>query len=163
MSRLHTRDAQTETAGMQIGQLARQAGVAIDTVRYYERQGLLPPPARQASGYRRYATEDVARLRFIRRAKDLGFTLQEIRDLLKLSAAQDGDRGEVRALAQQRLADIERRLEELEAMRAALAGLVQHCSGHGPIAGCPIIDNLLERYLDSKDPALATMHGEEER
>lgn len=137
---------------MQIGQLARQAGVAVDTVRYYERQGLLPPPARRASGYRHYAAEDVARLRFIRRAKDLGFTLDEIRDLLTLSAVQDGDRGEVRALAQQRLADIERRLQELEVMRATLARLVRHCSGHGPIEGCPIIDDLLDHCPGSGRP-----------
>jgi MerR family copper efflux transcriptional regulator len=137
---------------MQIGQLARQAGVAIDTVRYYERQGLLPPPERQESGYRRYGAEDVTRLRFIRRAKDLGFTLLEIQDLLKLSAVRHGDRAEVRAVAQQRLVDIERRLQELEAMRAALAGLVRHCSGHGPIADCPIIENLLEQI---PEPAMA--------
>lgn len=136
---------------MQIGQLARQAGVAIDTVRYYERQGLLPSPERLASGYRRYGTQDVARLRFIRLAKELGFTLQEIGELLQLSAAREGDRAEVRALAQQRLADIERRLQELDAMRMALAELVQHCSGHGPVAGCPIIESLLAR-LPSQNP-----------
>lgn len=141
---------------MQIGQLAHQAGVAIDTVRYYERQGLLPPPRRQASGYRRYGEADVARLRFIRRAKDLGFTLQEIQDLLKLSAAGEGDRAEVRALAQQRLTDIERRLEELEVMRAALAGLVAHCSGHGPVAGCPIIENLLDQFPEPRSSAHGT-------
>lgn len=128
---------------MQIGQLAQQAGVAIDTVRYYERQGLLPPPQRRASGYREYGAQDVSRLRFIRRAKDLGFTLQEIQDLLKLSASRHADRAEVRALARHRLTDIEHRLRELEAMRVALANLVRHCSGHGPVDDCPIIENLL--------------------
>lgn len=128
---------------MQIGQLARQAGVAIDTVRYYERQGLLPAPERRESGYRQYGAQDVARLRFIRRAKDLGFTLHEIQDLLKLSATQHADRAEVRALARHRLADIEHRIRELDAMRAALASLVKHCSGHGPLDDCPIIENLL--------------------
>ena len=93
---------------MQIGQLARQAGVAIDTVRYYERQGLLPPPQRRASGYRDYDARDSARLRFIRRAKDLGFSLQEIHELLHLSDNRDADRAEVRMLAQRRLDDIER-------------------------------------------------------
>ena len=77
---------------MQIGQLATQAGVAIDTVRYYERQGLLPPPERRASGYRQYGQPDIARLRFIRRAKELGFSLQEIQDLLRLSGQADADR-----------------------------------------------------------------------
>ena len=100
---------------MQIGQLAQQAGVAIDTVRYYERQGLLPPPQRRASGYRQYDNQDISRLRFIRRAKDLGFTLQEIQELLQLSGSRNADRAEVRALAQRRLADIEHKLRELEA------------------------------------------------
>lgn len=129
---------------MQIGQLAQHAGVAIDTVRYYERQGLLPQPQRRASGYRQYGQQDISRLRFIRRAKDLGFSLQEIHDLLRLSGNQDADRAEVRTLAQQRLTDIERKLRELEAMRATLANLVGHCSGHGPLEGCPIIESLLQ-------------------
>lgn len=127
---------------MQIGQLAQHAGVAIDTVRYYERQGLLPQPQRRASGYRQYGQQDISRLRFIRRAKDLGFSLQEIHDLLRLSGNHEADRAEVRVLATQRLADIERKLRELEAMRATLATLVGQCSGHGSVQGCPIIDTL---------------------
>ena len=129
---------------MQIGQLARQAGVAIDTVRYYERQGLLPPPQRRASGYRQYGEQDISRLRFIRRAKDLGFSLQEIQDLLRLNGNRSADRAEVRALAQQRLAGIERKIRELDAMRAALADLVGQCAGHGSLEDCPIIDSLVE-------------------
>ena len=128
---------------MQIGQLATQAGVAIDTVRYYERQGLLPTPQRRASGYRHYDAQDISRLRFIRRAKAIGFSLQEIQDLLRLSGNQDADRAEVRALAQHRLLDIERKLRELDAMRATLATLVGQCSGHGSLEGCPIIDTLV--------------------
>jgi Cu(I)-responsive transcriptional regulator len=129
---------------MQIGQLARQAGVPIDTVRYYERLGLLTPPQRRPSGYRNYELEDLTRLRFIRRGKALGFTLDEIRELLRLSAAQDADRSDVRALAVQRLADVEHRLRELAAIRDTLKDLVATCSGHGPVAGCPIIDRVLE-------------------
>ena len=129
---------------MQIGQLARQAGVAIDTVRYYERQGLLPPPRRRASGYRDYDARDIARLRFIRRARDLGFSLQEIHDLLRLNENRGADRAEVRSLAQRRLDDIERKLRELEAMRTALANLVGHCAGHGSLDDCPIIETLLD-------------------
>lgn len=128
---------------MQIGQLAMQAGVAIDTVRYYERQGLLPPPERRASGYRQYGEQDIARLRFIRRAKELGFSLQEIQDLLRLSGNPQAKRADVRALAQQRLMDIEHKLRELEAMRATLAHLVGQCSGQGSLEGCPIIDTLV--------------------
>ena len=129
---------------MQIGQLAQHAGVAIDTVRYYERQGLLPPPQRRASGYRDYDARDSARLRFIRRAKDLGFSLQEIHELLHLSDNRDADRAEVRMLAQRRLDDIERKLRELEAMRTTLANLVGHCCGHGSLDDCPIIETLLD-------------------
>ena len=84
---------------MKIGTLARQADVAIDTVRYYERQGLLPAPERTQSGYRSYAADDVARLRFIRRAKTLGFTLAEIRELLALSARRDQDMAGMKAAA----------------------------------------------------------------
>ena len=127
---------------MQIGQLAQRTGVAIDTVRYYERQGLLPTPQRRASGYRQYDDGDVARLKFVRRAKDLGFTLQEIHELLDLSDDRHSDRAEVRSLAQRRLDDIERKLRELAAMRDALSRLVVHCSGHGPLQGCPIIETL---------------------
>lgn len=127
---------------MQIGQLASQAGVAIDTVRYYERQGLLPPPERRASGYRQYGQQDITRLRFIRRAKDLGFSLQEIQDLLRISATPEASRADVRALAQHRLADIERRMRELDAMRSTLSTLVGECSGQGNLGGCPIIETL---------------------
>ena len=127
---------------MQIGRLARHAGVAIDTVRYYERQGLLPAPKRRASGYRVYGAGDIARLRFIRRAKDMGFSLQEIADLLRLSEDRHADRAHVRALAEQRLDDIDRRLLDLQAMRNSLKQLVGACSGHGTLDGCPIIESL---------------------
>ena len=128
---------------MRIGQFARQAGVGIDTVRYYEREGLLPPPERQASGYRRYSAADVGRLQFIRRAKALGFTLDEIRDLLTLNHAAGADRGAVRELAQRRLEDVQQRIGELTGIRDALAQLVSRCSGKGPLAGCPIIENVV--------------------
>ena len=92
---------------MKIGELARAAGVPIDTVRYYERQGLLPLPARTASGYRQYGHDDAARLRFVRRAKALGFTLEEIRELLSLSARREADMAGMKAAAMQKLADID--------------------------------------------------------
>ena len=125
---------------MKIGELASRCDVNIDTVRYYERQGLLPPAQRSASGYRSYGSDDVARLQFVRRAKELGFTLDEIRELLRLNEAVGADRAEVRALAERRLEDVESRLRELERIRAVLAELVTRCSGHGSVAGCPIID-----------------------
>ena len=125
-----------------IGKLATAAGVGIDTVRFYERAGLLKKPQRTAAGYRLYAGSDVARLRFIRRAKALGFSLDEIAELLRLNDG-GGRRGAVRALAGQRLAEIEQKLAELSRMRDTLRHLVHRCHGDGPLAGCPIIEAVL--------------------
>ena len=123
-----------------IGALARRAGVGIDTVRYYERSGLLKPKTRLASGYRRYSDLEVARLRFIRRAQTLGFSLKEVRELLTLSAARDVAR--VKRSAQAKLADVERRIAELERVRAGLSILIAACPGHGRAADCPILQAL---------------------
>jgi len=126
-------------AGFTIGEIARRAGVGIDTVRYYERNDLLPKPARRASGYREYEVEDVRRLRFIRRAKDIGFTLDEVRELLALSSDRErGVRG-IKARAQARLADTESRIRELQRMRAGLKKLIAACPGHGALETCPIL------------------------
>ena len=127
---------------MNIGQLSRRTGVPIDTVRYYEKQRLLPPPTRSASGYRHYEADDVLRLTFIRPAKVLGFTLDEIRDLLALSSARDGDMAAIRAAAADKLADVERRLAELTRMRDGLRTLVEACPGHGALDQCPIVGAL---------------------
>lgn len=129
---------------MHIGQLAREAGVPIDTVRYYERNGLLPLPARRASGYRDYRPEDVARLRFVRRAKVLGFTLNEIRELLALSDHRDDDMATLKAAATAKLADIDHKLAELARIRAGLQTLVAACPGHGALNQCPILNALAE-------------------
>ncbi len=127
---------------MKIGTLARRADVAIDTVRYYERQGLLPAPVRLASGYRDYDDGDVARLRFIRRAKALGFTLAEIGELLALSARRDRDMAGMKSAAQQKLADVDAKLAELQRIRQGLTDLVASCPGHGALEHCPILDAL---------------------
>lgn len=124
---------------MNIGQLARQAGVPIDTVRYYERQRLIPEPARSASGYRQYQRDDVIRLDFIRRAKTLGFTLEEIGELMAISGHSSNDMNEMRQKASSKLEVVEARLAELTRMRDALRGLVDACPGHGPLAACPIM------------------------
>ncbi|WP_196778823.1 heavy metal-responsive transcriptional regulator [Lysobacter silvisoli] len=129
---------------MQIGQLAKRAGVAIDTVRYYERNGILPLPERQASGYRAYDERDVDRLRFLRRAKALGFTLTEIRDLLELSSRRDDDMGGLKAAANEKLADVERKLAELSRVRDGLRQLVDACPGHGALQRCPILAALAQ-------------------
>ena len=129
---------------MKIGELAQRAGVGIDTVRYYERQGLLPMPARLASGYRSYDATDVSRLRFVRRAKALGFTLIEIRELLALSGRREDDMGGLKAAATGKLADVETRLAELTRIRDGLHALVAVCPGHGALEQCPILEALAE-------------------
>lgn len=125
---------------MTIGRLARASGLSVETIRYYEREGILPEPARTPANYRLYAAESVERLHFVRRAKSLGFSLAEIRTLLALQ--QGGDRSDVRALALSHLEDIEQRLRDLSAMRQALRQAVADCDGHGSTAGCPIIQAL---------------------
>ena len=129
---------------MKIGELAQRAGVGIDTVRYYEREGLLPRAQRLASGYRVYAEDDVLRLRFVRRAKALGFTLPEIRELLALSSHRDEDMAGMKAAAITKLADVETKLAELARIRAGLELLVASCPGHGTLAQCPILNALAE-------------------
>jgi Hg(II)-responsive transcriptional regulator len=125
-----------------IGKLAKQSGVGIDTVRFYEREGLLPKASRTQSGYRLYSASDVERLRFIRRAKGLGFSLEEISELLELNATK-GSRASVKKLAQHRLSDLNQKISELTAIRDALATLVHQCSGEGSLKGCPIIESVL--------------------
>jgi len=120
-----------------IGELAKRAGVGIDTVRYYERSGLLAPHTRLPSGYRRYRDLEVARLRFIRRAQALGFTLGEIKSLLKLSAQRNV--AQVKRSAQAKLEDVERRIKELQRVRDGLAELIAECPGHGRTDECPIL------------------------
>jgi DNA-binding transcriptional MerR regulator len=125
---------------MGIGTLAKRAGVKIDTVRYYERSGLLAPRTRLASGYRRYSDLELSRLRFIRRAQTLGFKLAEVRELLALSAKRDVAR--VRRSAQIKLADVEARIASLERVREGLATLIAACPGHGRAEDCPILKAL---------------------
>ena len=123
-----------------IGQLAKRAGVAIDTVRYYERNQLLAPAGRLASGYRRYGDPEVTRLRFIRRAKALGFTLEDIRGLLSLS--DERSVAKIKRAADAKLADVEHRIAELERIRDGLRALVEACPGHGRAEACPILNAL---------------------
>lgn len=125
---------------MGIGTLAKRAGVGIDTVRYYERSGLLTPSQRLASGYRRYTPLELARLRFIRRAQALGFTLREVRELLALSAKRDVAR--VKRSAQAKLEDVDRKIAALQKIREGLGTLVAACPGHGRAADCPILQAL---------------------
>ena len=129
---------------MKIGELAQRATVGIDTVRYYERQGLLPKAHRLASGYRVYDAHDVRRLRFVRRAKALGFTLPEIRELLALSGHREDDMAGMKAAATGKLADVRAKLAELDRVRAGLEALIASCPGHGALAQCPILSALAQ-------------------
>jgi len=138
-----------ETLG--IGALAQRAGVRIDTVRYYERSGLLAPKTRLQSGYRRYGAAELARLRFIRRAQTLGFSLKEIRDLLALSKGRDVAR--VKRAAQGKLADVEQRIAALQRVRDGLATLIEACPGHGDPTDCPILKALGGEGLDGLAPS----------
>ncbi|MBL0163936.1 MAG: MerR family transcriptional regulator [Xanthomonadales bacterium] len=128
-----------------IGQLASAAGVGIDTVRYYERSGLLKPAARSASGYRKYGEGELDRLNFIRRAQHLGFSLSEIGELLAISG-----RGDVAAMyqaAKLHLEEIDKRIFELHRVRDALSRLMSECPREGSDGDCPILRALINKEV----------------
>lgn len=128
---------------MTIGQLAREAGVGVETIRFYERRGLLTAPARSpGSGYRQYPAGAVGRVRFIRHAKNLGFTLKEVQGLLDLRVDPDSTCADVRDRARAKIDDIETRIAHLERMKAALERLSRRCRGRGPTSECPILEEL---------------------
>lgn len=125
---------------MGIGTIAKRVGVSIDTVRYYEKNGLLAPQGRLASGYRRYGDLELSRLRFIRRAQELGFALKDVRELLGLSKQRDVAR--VKRAAEKKLLDVENRIAALERVRDGLSQLITACPGHGRAEHCPILKAL---------------------
>jgi MerR family mercuric resistance operon transcriptional regulator len=130
-----------QSVGIQIGELSRRTGCNIETIRYYERIALLPAPARSAGRYRIYDTGDVRRLAFIRRARELGFALDEIRLLLALSDNGDAACAEVRQVAASHLAEVRTKIADLQAMEHILAEAVQRCAA-GELPGCPIMNAL---------------------
>ena len=123
-----------------IGKVARLADVGVETIRFYEREGLIGRPSRRESGYRQYPEETVQRLRFIRRAKDLGFTLKEIKELFELRIKQGTTCGNVRERAETKIQDIETKVRTLQRMKKALVKLTLACSGKGPVSECPILE-----------------------
>ena len=126
-----------------IGQVAKRAGVGVETIRFYERDGLIAEPARRpASRYRQYPPQAVRRVRFIRHAKDLGFTLKEIQELLELRVNPGSTCADVRKRAQEKIADIEERVVSLQRMKTALERLARKCRGQGPTTECPILEEL---------------------
>ena len=124
---------------MTIGQVAREAGIGVETVRFYEREGLVERPARRLSGYRQFEPNAVARLRFIKQAQRLGFTLREIKELLALKLDPGATRAQVRERAVDKIADIDRRIADLRRMKKAIAPLIEACNGKGKLEGCPIL------------------------
>lgn len=138
--RVHTSHMDSSTYS--IGQVAKGAGVGVETVRFYEREGLLPAPKRRPSGYRQYPADTVRRIHFVQAAKGLGFTLREIRELLSLRVTAGKKCADVRRLADQKLAEVDAKLTELQRMRAALAHLAAACTGKGPTSECPLLDAL---------------------
>jgi MerR family copper efflux transcriptional regulator len=132
-----------EKRGMGIGRLAEAAGVGIETIRYYERERLLPNPHRTLSNYRLYDESALGRLRFIRHAKELGFTLDEIRRLLRMSEDAHADAGDFHALAKEKISWIDERINKLQGMRDILAKAVAACPGHGADKSeCPVLELL---------------------
>jgi MerR family copper efflux transcriptional regulator len=132
----------TDMKSLTIGRLAKQAGVNLETVRFYERKGLLPRPPRSESGYRLFAEDAVQRLRFIRRAQELGFSLKEIGELLSLRVSRSTRSGDIRARAEAKIADIEARIKSLESIKKTLRKLTRVCDGCAPLIECPILESL---------------------
>ena len=128
--------------GVTIGEVAKEAQVNIETMRYYERRGLVPKPPRSVSNYRLYPEDSVRRVRFIKRAQELGFSLKEIKDLLTLRASVGARCAQVQKRATGKIQDIEQKIKTLRAMKKALSKLVSQCSGKGPVTDCPILESL---------------------
>ena len=124
------------------GGVARQGGVNTETIRYYERRGLLPKAARLASGHRAFEPDAVRRLRFVKRAQALGFSLKEIKELLSLRASPRARCADVRQRAEGKIAEIDAKIRSLRAMRKALVRLTAACVGAGPVSDCPILESL---------------------
>ena len=128
---------------MLIGALAEKVNVSIDTIRYYEREGLIEPVSVRESGYREFDKNSIETMRFVVRAKDLGFSLKEIRDLLKLKDNPDTTCSEVKARAEKKLGDVVSKIENLKAIRKNLTNLLDECTGAAATVDfCPIVDAL---------------------
>ena len=129
---------------LSIGQIAKRTGVTVEAIRFYEKQALLPEPRRSASGYRQYLPAAAKRVRFIQRAKELGFSLKEIYALLSLRDTQDGSCADVKGQALQKVSEIDQKIHDLNRIRSALTALAEQCGGKGDLRECPILDALDE-------------------
>jgi MerR family copper efflux transcriptional regulator len=136
-----SRDPDTPAAGYRVGAAAKYAGVGVQTLHYYEREGLIDPPGRSAAGYRLYSRAMIHRVRAIKRAQALGFTLREIRELIGI-AEDRRPLGEVAAVAQRRIVDIDSRIEQLQSVRDALCTAVEQCRCSGELSRCDVLAGL---------------------
>lgn len=125
---------------MTIGQVAKHADVGVETIRFYERKGLIVQPPRLNSSFRYYSTTDVVRVRFIQKGKELGFSLKEIAELLALEEDPKATCGDVKQRAEEKITTIEERVRDLQKMKRSLVRLTAACSGSGSIEDCPILD-----------------------
>ncbi len=133
---------------MKIGEVARRSGVGIETIRYYEKERLLREPERRPSGYRQYDGSTIERLDYIRRAKELGFTLAEIRDLLELSFARQGCHADICQRAEGKIADIAQKIRNLREMKRSLSKIVRRCQTRSAGGPCPLVHQLNTRPVD---------------
>ena len=129
-------------ATLTTGQLAERSQVNVETIRYYERRGIIPAPARGVSGYRQYSEDTVARIRFVKRTQELGFTLDEISELLHLRVDPETSCADIKRRADLKVIEIQEKLRSLKRIKKALNRLAASCSGQGPIGECPILDAL---------------------
>jgi Hg(II)-responsive transcriptional regulator len=136
---------------LSIGQVARKAGVGVETVRFYEREGLLEEPPRRASGYRQYSAQAIKRIHFIKRAQQLGFSLKEITELLLLRVDEQTSCEEVKHRTEAKIAEVELKLVELQRMRQALLQVAALCKGQGPASACPMLDALDQQQKLEQD------------
>ena len=127
---------------LSIGQVANATGVTVETIRFYEKQGLVAAPRRSPSGYRQYPEETVRRVRFIQRAKEVGFTLSEIGELLALRQEPGTSCGDIKLRASQKIELVDQKISDLTRIRDALARMVLKCSGRGSLSECPILEEL---------------------
>lgn len=127
-----------------IGQVAKQTGVTVETVRFYEKQGLIDSPQRSESGYRQYPRETIARVRFIQNAKDVGFTLKDISALLALRQEPGTSCDDIRLQATRKIEEVDQKIRDLQRIRSALASMIVKCHSGGPLSQCPILEELEE-------------------
>lgn len=139
-----------------IGKVAREANVGVETIRFYERKKLIRRPLRPRSGgFRHYPEETVGRIRFIRRAQELGFSLLEIGEFLALKAAPGTDCSQVRDRAKAKLGEVDAKIEHLQGIRAALQELISVCPGRGALRACTIMESLASVVEGNGDPSNA--------